>query len=436
LKVSTNPIVWIFARTRPGIRTVLLSSLVFLFSNAFASAVSWTFLNSGVSTDLNSIYFLDASTGFAVGSSATLLKTTDGGTTWAGISNGAGVSLTDVKFAPSSTIGAAVGGTGVIVVSTNAGASVSLPVSGTVQNLFGLSLPDSSTFYAVGSNAVIRKSTDSGTTWRTGDPNLELSGFGYDLRSVYFVDASTGWVAGNSGGIVRTSDGGEHWTNLTMGTVTTQLNDVYFVNASTGWVVGDSGVLMKTVDSGRSWSQQISTTADFNSVHFFNADVGYVVGDAGVIYRSTDSGVNWVSEKSTTTSNLNKVFFISLGQGYAVGAGGTILTRSTGTSTSSTDSTPQGSLTAMDNLFDPTQGQSMTVQYSFKKGGVATVRIYTMQGRIVRTLVDNEDRASDTLYTVPWDGRNGSGEIVSSGVYLVHVNGPNFSASRKIVVVE
>jgi photosystem II stability/assembly factor-like uncharacterized protein len=282
----------------------------------------------------------------------------------------------------------------VIVVSTNAGASVSLPVSGTVQNLFGLSLPDSSTFYAVGSNAVIRKSTDSGTTWRTGDPNLELSGFGYDLRSVYFVDASTGWV------------------------------------------VGDSGVLMKTVDSGRSWSQQISTTADFNSVNFFNADVGYVVGDAGVIYRSTDSGVNWVSEKSTTTSNLNKVFFISLGQGYAVGAGGTILTRSTGTSTSSTDSTPQGSLTAMDNLFDPTQGQSMTVQYSFKKGGVATVRIYTMQGRIVRTLVDNEDRASDTLYTVPWDGRNGSGEIVSSGVYLVHVNGPNFSASRKIVVVE
>ena len=90
----------------------------------------------------------------------------------------------------------------------------------------------------------------------------------------------------------------------------------------------------------------------------------------------------------------------------------------------------------MDNLFDPTQGQTMTILFTLKKAGSATLRIYTAQGRLVRTLVQDSPSAADTVYTIPWDGRNDAGEIVASGIYLAHIDGPGFSANRKIAVVE
>ena len=46
---------------------------------------TWTTLSSGTTNDLNSVYFTDANTGYAVGDTGTILKTIDGGTTWTAI---------------------------------------------------------------------------------------------------------------------------------------------------------------------------------------------------------------------------------------------------------------------------------------------------------------------------------------------------------------
>ena len=403
-----------------------------------ASALTWTFQNSGVGSALNSVYFLDASTGFAVGNSGVFLKTSDGGVTWTNLSP-TGNNLDDVEFVPGTAVGAAVGANGTVVLSTDGGSNFTLPTSGTSNTLFGISLADNSTFYAAGTLATVVKSTDSGTSWSSGDPTSFLSANGFGtLNSMFFVQPSTGWVVDAAGKIARTDNGGQDWTNLSMATVTAVLKDVFFVSPSTGWIVGNSGTLMKTVDAGSSWTQQISTTANLNSIFFVSSGTGYAVGDAGVIFRSTDSGNSWTSESSTmATTNLNKVFFISQGQGYAVGTSGTILLRSTATLGSvSLPDVPNGSLKAVDNLFDPTQGQTMSIQFSLKQAGKATLRIYTMQGRLVRTLLQDDPRAADTTYTVPWDGRNDAGEIVASGIYLAHIDGPGYFASRKIAVVE
>ena len=43
---------------------------------------SWVSLTGGGSDRLNSVYFIDANTGWIVGNNGTILKTTNGGTTW------------------------------------------------------------------------------------------------------------------------------------------------------------------------------------------------------------------------------------------------------------------------------------------------------------------------------------------------------------------
>ncbi len=59
---------------------------------------SWTTLNSGVSVDLNDVYFRDQLTGYAVGNSGKILKTNDGGATFTTEASGTTSALNDISF--------------------------------------------------------------------------------------------------------------------------------------------------------------------------------------------------------------------------------------------------------------------------------------------------------------------------------------------------
>lgn len=45
----------------------------------------------------------------------------------------------------------------------------------------------------------------------------QSSGTTVDLKSVYFIDSNTGWVAGYNGLILNTTDGGTSWTHQNSG---------------------------------------------------------------------------------------------------------------------------------------------------------------------------------------------------------------------------
>ncbi|RPI66916.1 MAG: hypothetical protein EHM47_15740, partial [Ignavibacteriales bacterium] len=63
------------------------------------------------------------------------------------------------------------------------------------------------------------------------------SGTTKNLNAVQFIDTNNGFAVGDSGIIIKTTDGGDNWINLSSGSVF-PLSDVTFVNSSTGWVVG------------------------------------------------------------------------------------------------------------------------------------------------------------------------------------------------------
>lgn len=66
--------------------------------------------------------------------------------------------------------------------------------------------------------------------------------------------------------------------------------------------------------------------------------------------------------------------------------------------------------------------------------GRLTLRIYTLTGESVRTLVDKAAVIEDVV--VPWDGRNASGQVCASGVYLARLDAPGFSATAKVAIVK
>jgi photosystem II stability/assembly factor-like uncharacterized protein len=142
---------------------------------------------------LEDIYVFDENTAIAVGGVSTVIKTTDGGTSW----------------------------------------NVQHYAGGTTERLFSVHFTNNNTGWAVGDNGTILKTTNGGTNW-----NPQTSGMGWRwLHSVHFTDNNTGWAVGRSGKILKTTDGGTNWNSQTSGTIYGLLS-VHFTDNNTGWAVG------------------------------------------------------------------------------------------------------------------------------------------------------------------------------------------------------
>jgi len=92
---------------------------------------------------------------------------------------------------------------------------------------------------------------------------LQNSGTNVALHSVHFINENVGWVVGESGTILRTTNGGANWQLQTSGTLQ-ELWSVQFMDDSTGWVSGYQGTILKTTDGtarGFKWVQVYISTA-------------------------------------------------------------------------------------------------------------------------------------------------------------------------------
>jgi len=255
--------------------------LVFFLVFTILVNAQWTSLSSGLTADnshnLSSVYFTDASTGYAVGKGGAILKTTNGGTNWTALTSGITDELDAVYFS------------------------------------------DANTGYAVGT--VILKTTDGGTNWT----NVYTSPYQYAIRSIYFVNATTGYAVGMGmmgGTILKTIDGGINWTKQTSGT-NNQLSSVYFTDASTGYTVGTNGTILKTTNGGTTWNTQSSgTNSQLKSVYFTDANTGCAVGAASTILRTTNGGTTWTLKTGNTDYTLYSVCFPDANTGYISGSNG------------------------------------------------------------------------------------------------------------------
>jgi len=85
---------------------------------------------------------------------------------------------------------------------------------------------------------------------------------------------------------------------------------------------------------------------------------------------------------------------------------------------------------AYPNPFNP----STRVDFSLGEAGHASLRVYDLAGRRVRTLVDAELEAG--AHEFEWDGRDDAGRRLPSGVYFVRLEACEFGRSHKLVMVQ
>lgn len=156
---------------------------------------------------------------------------------------------------------------------------------------------------------------------------LQDSNTGSWLTCVNIVNPDIAWAAGDSGIVIRTTNGGYTWTRVGQGTngITERINVIDAIDSSTAFIVtpyfsSTITSIYRTSDGGRTWSKVYFQNGGFiNGLRMLNSKEGVAygnpVGGKWTILKTTNGGISWAriktepgadsSEESSDYNSLN-----------------------------------------------------------------------------------------------------------------------------------
>ncbi|MFY9573952.1 MAG: hypothetical protein WAV20_21350, partial [Blastocatellia bacterium] len=234
---------------------------------------------------LNSIHFISPEVGWVVGvdsgEDGVVLRTTDGGSSWA-------LSRIGYKEVPTTVF---------FVDADNGWVGGATPPPGEEEG--------------IGGPSAILATNDGGRTWHS-QYNFPIS-----LYRVFFTDKTTGWVSGSKGRIYNTTDGGRTWDSQrteieasdgpidpsSEGSKQFAIRGIHFIDREHGFAAATgaeeaAGRMLVTINGGAAWRRQwIVNGAGVRDVFFLSPNEGWVLTDQGpYINHTIDGGRSWLSE--------------------------------------------------------------------------------------------------------------------------------------------
>lgn len=311
--------------------------LIFIFGLVFFSmsvppvfAEEWVYRSSGVANDLNSIACPEERTCYVaggapfIGGNGIILKTSDGGDTWARQTIPTTNPVRGISC-PTVTVCFAAGDGGVLLKTANGGDTWTRLGQGTPaaeQYYWDIAAFNASHATAVGNAGVVYRTTDGGASWTgVGSDTSE------NLLSVYFANGAIGWIAGGGGTVLKTINGGLSWLPLSTPSGTNGLFDIFSHDGTRVWVGGDVGRLLKSANGGLGLTAvNLDTFSTYRAIEFVSNSVGWAAG-GGAIKYTADGGLSWTNESSGINAIIRDIACPDSSVCYAVGDDGLILRR-------------------------------------------------------------------------------------------------------------
>jgi photosystem II stability/assembly factor-like uncharacterized protein len=386
-----------FSSTNPNPFTdnsILLYSLGLTSKGAFLNStdkgISWKsygVLPSNVNY-FTSLSFLNSQYGFAAcdignpNTTAGILKTTNGGSTW-----------------------------------------TLLPIPANIFWLVSIHLVDSLNIISVGTRftnlpnqiytGIILKTTNGGSNW-TEIAFPDVNGF----NSVHFLNTSTGFAVGNGnptetykmkGTIYKTMNGGDSWLKLnTSLSDTSFLNSVKFLPDGTGIIQGGKYKIVPPEDILREYI--------------------YVL-------KSSDFGSNWIMSKVATGNYVgNKIDMINSTKyylcGYNTSSQGLIYYTANGGGTSINNNSNEvpSNFELLQNYPNPFNPNTK-ISYKLQVSSYITLIVYDINGKLIKEFINGKQNAGE--YTYEFDGSG-----LPSGIYFYRLQAGNIKDTKKMVLLK
>lgn len=414
-------------------------------------------LGVGDSAILGKVQFLSPTEGWISGGRGDLLHTTNAGANWMVVtpfpndtvwcSSDPSVSMSWVNsthgwkinsFGPDYGISY-----GVVIQRTTDGGSTWLKdVLSTVEGDFGFQIQfvDINNGWLLYFNfttqvATFLKTTDGGNNW------IPFNGAGI----FYFVDSNNGWSYYGSGvngveppfKILRTTNGGTDWVEQFSDNTIGVYNAIYFSNVNNGWIVGDNGKVIKTTDGGANWNyvtnSGINPGERSKDVFFLDANTGWIsskdISGHAFLQHTTDGGANWTTLGTfPSDGSIYSIYFYDANNGWVTGFDPPRIYHFTGTTSVEENNNIPIEFSLSQNYPNPFN-PSTKISWQSPVGNWQTLKIYDVLGTEIATLIDEFKQAGK--YDVDFNA-NG----LPSGVYFYQLTAGSFIETKKLVLVK
>jgi len=229
----------------------------------------------------------------------------------------------------------------------------------------GLHFVNKDTGWACGQSGAVIKTMDGGSSWTISETpvnNLLLKTHSYNGQIVL--------VTGYDGIILRSSDGGENFEQITSGVGNGyDLWGVQMVNDTLGWISGAYQTLLKTTDAGLTWQfVNAGLNQNYWSLNFLNEQYGMVPCGGGKILKTTDGGNSWIQVQAGDLRALYTIDVIDIFHIAAAGANGkNVYSSNGGTNWISNPDIQAASATNWIDFINADTGYSVQDVYNIRK---------------------------------------------------------------------
>lgn len=299
---------------------------------------NWLSINNGKCQvdDLRFVKFIDKSHGFIGGKNGTLLSSDDGGRTWRNMIQPGNVSISynDIVFNDSLNKGfLAVQKKTYIdtffLQATSDGGKSWYTDTSFPENISHFIKTDKNNIFGISPNRYYTNIFTHDFSSNRENNWIKLS----ELSVVDFYpltpDIFFTIISGDNCEILKsTNSGADYNYKSSVDHADQRYKEFYsitFSNPSTGWVVGDSGLILKSSDSGYTWQRQLSpTTETLKEIRFYNSLFGWTLS-SNKIFLTFDGGITWQDKSILTSTKINDFYCSDPENCWAAGDDGLIL---------------------------------------------------------------------------------------------------------------
>jgi len=246
--------------------------------------------------------------------------TTDGGQQWTLRSDGViNNTSADIAFGESPNVMISASLNNNPTISMDSGLTWVPKLTGLINTRsYSVATSDDEIFWLGNDLSTIAHSANAGDTWvESAGPTRSI------INDMHFLSRTVGFAVGNKGAILRTTDGGTNWIDLSKGDIKGYLA-IHGLAANDLWIGTNQRVLHST-DMGENWTEKLLIAGgNFTDVLEVSPTRILACSSTGLIYRTTDGGTNW-DTVHTINGQLRSITKIDNQRYMATGFNGTIL---------------------------------------------------------------------------------------------------------------
>ena len=272
---------------------------------------NWEVLDTTSFEEPSRLRFVDENKGY-LSAGKNFYTTEDGGTTWELISENATSNvLTDFEVVNDSTI---IGTFNLRVYQSDDGGHTwyyYTPLQG--GNHRGMHTLSDGQIWIAADFMTLAYSEDLGQNWEDQFPGNKNY-----LEFIDFYDSQLGIAGGSGAALLKTTNGGNDWEDISPTGMATWIIDGHFSSETEIWLC-DENYVLHSMDGGVSWevSHNLSIGGWFNEIKELDNGTLFVSHSGAGIFKSIDRGANWeqlLNERIFDIDVIDENFIIGIGR--------------------------------------------------------------------------------------------------------------------------